>query len=181
MESTVIEILCEHAAPCVAAIGTFDGVHRGHRAVIVRARETADRLGVGVTAVSFFPRPETVFRSTGTLPDIHEIEERRRLLHEAGADRVVVLPFTLDLARVEDDAFLEALREHLGMRAVCVGEDFSLGRGRRGTPQRIRELGYDVHVVDLVPSHGEDRKASSSAIRMAIAEGVSPEEALDGE
>lgn len=172
----VTELLKEQAGACVAAIGTFDGVHRGHRRVLMKARSYARTRGLLVTAVTFSPRPEAVFRPGSALPDIEDVDTRRARLLDAGADRVVILPFCHNLAKVTDAEFLDALCEHLGMQAVCVGADFTLGRGRQGTPQRIRELGHHLLEVKLVPGH--DGKLSSSTIRAAIAAGASRETAV---
>lgn len=157
------------AAPCVVAMGTFDGMHSGHRAVIRRALQIADERGLGVTAVTFWPRPERVFRRDGALPDVCSLEERRRRLLAEGAERVVVCGFSPSVAAVPPEEFIALLSEHLEMRALCVGEDFALGAGRAGTPDRLRRLGVDVHTTALVPNVDGIDKESSTAIRRAQA------------
>lgn len=166
-------------SPSVVTIGTFDGVHRGHQALVGAARHLARNRGLRVIAITFSPRPEMLFRPTTALPDICSLDERISGLRKAGADQVVVVPFSREICVMEDDEFIDLLTTHLDMRALYVGEDFALGRGRRGTPERLRELGVDVHEHPLVPNAIGNDKASSSAVRQAIASGAVLVEALD--
>ncbi len=163
--------------PCVATIGSFDGVHHGHRSLVRAAARDAARRGVELVAVTFSPRPEQVFAASA-LPDVCSVGERIRRLEAAGAQRVVVLPFSRALAAVDHRTFVRFLVERVGMRVAWVGADFALGRGRAGTPQRLRELGVETHVHALVPNVHGTAKASSSSVRTAIARGVDPAIAL---
>jgi riboflavin kinase/FMN adenylyltransferase len=166
------------ARPCIAVIGTFDGVHHGHRALLRSARRVAAARGLAVIAVTMDPRPDRLKSGDGALPDVCSLQERIRRLHWAGADDVVVVPFTVGTAALSCADFCALLTEELGVRAIYVGEDFALGRGREGTPARMRELGLDVHTLALVPSAGTTGKASSTNVRNAIARGVDPRRAL---
>jgi riboflavin kinase/FMN adenylyltransferase len=165
-------------APCVVAMGTFDAVHAGHRAVVASAKQLATERGLVATAVTFWPRPERVFRADTALPDVCSLDERRRRLLAAGADRVVVCPFSVALAAIPAHEFVTLLAEHLGMRALCVGEDFALGARRAGTPEHLRALGVDVHTTALVRCADGSEKASSTGIRQALAAGASTQQAL---
>jgi len=170
--------LARAACPCIAVIGTFDGVHHGHRELLRAARRLAATRGLAVIAVTMDPRPDVLKSDGEALPDVCSLQERIRRLHWAGADDVVVVPFTLETAALSYADFCALLMEELGVRAIYVGEDFALGRGREGTPERMRALGLEVHTLALVPSASASGKASSTNVRNAIARGVDPRRAL---
>jgi riboflavin kinase/FMN adenylyltransferase len=174
-------LLRAHRRPALVTIGTFDGVHAGHRALVARTAEEAQRRGVALTAVTFSPRPDVVV-SGGGLPDICDLDERVERLRRAGADDVVVVPFTRDLAAVGAAEFVDHLVRDLGAVALCVGSDFALGRGRgrAGTVPALRELGVEVIDVPVVMLPGRPVKISSTFIRRAIATGIPTDLALRG-
>jgi riboflavin kinase/FMN adenylyltransferase len=161
--------LRRHRRPSVVTIGSFDGVHAGHKALVERARAVARDRDLATVAVTFSPRPEVVLAPRRTMSDLCPIAERRRRLLAAGAEEVVVLPFTLELARVSAPTFVAALREDLLAEALCVGEDFALGHGREGDVEAIRELGLEVITPEFVRA-ADGRKLSSSTMRLAIAQ-----------
>lgn len=164
--------------PSVVAVGTFDGVHHGHRALLRTARRIADRRGLDVIAVTFSPRPEQVFSPGQALPDICPVPERVTRLRRAGADEVVVVPFDRSVAAVDYRHVADLLVECLGMQVLVVGEDFAFGHLRLGTPDRLRGLGLEVVTQRLVVNLLGTAKASSSAVRRAVAAGIDPDEAL---
>ena len=159
----------ERRAPCVVTVGTFDGVHDGHRRLIATARDIARQRGLKLTAVTFSPRPDTVLKPPG-LPDLCSLDERVARLRRAGADDVVVVPFTRELVTVSAPDFAECLKQDLGMQLLCVGEDFAFGRAREGGIDAIRALGLEVVAVPLVRAPGRVEKISSSEIRSRIAQ-----------
>jgi riboflavin kinase/FMN adenylyltransferase len=166
----VRDLFHSHGTPCVATFGTFDGVHRGHRRLIAEARAWGEQLGVPLTAVTLSPRPEQVFTPTRALPDLCALDERVRRLRRAGADDVVVLPFDREIAAIAPEEMVGALQRDLGVLGLMVGEDFALGAGRTGTPDRLRALGLDVRCAALHPSRIRPGiKASSSELRRIIA------------
>jgi cytidyltransferase-like protein len=173
-------LLRAQRGPCVVTIGTFDGVHAGHRALVRRAAAEARRRGVRLVAITFSPRPDTVIRPHRALADICPLEERIARLRAAGADAIVVLPFTPELMRISAAEFARLLVDELGTVALCVGEEFALGRGREGTVPALRELGLDVIAVPVLHVGGQPSKLSSSAIRRAIHGGVPATLALTG-
>ncbi len=125
------------------AIGTFDGVHRGHRRVI----ETALETGLPVRVLTFHPHPRSVV-SGNLVESIATVERRLELLAELGVAETTVLDFTLDVAQQEPEEFAAA---HLAGAAVVVaGEDFRFGRRRRGDLGLLAALGYDVRGVPLL-------------------------------
>lgn len=162
------EILQAHRAPCAVTMGTFDGVHAGHRSLVAATRRLALGKGLDVVAVTFYPRPERYFAHGAVLPDLCSIDERVARLCAAGADRVVVLPFGRALAEAPAARFAGALVDDLGLELLCVGEDFSCGRDREGDPVFLRALGLDVHVHSFVRDE-RGIKVSSSLLREQLA------------
>ena len=162
------------------ALGTFDGVHLGHRAVIAAARAAAQRLGASTMAATFHPRPVTVVHPGTPTASLSGITERIRMLYQAGADEVVIMRFTPELAALSARAFIEdVLIGRFGAVAIAVGEDFRLGHDRLGGVEAMRELceplGVEIEAVGLVGGDGE--KISSSRIRGLISEGQMEEAA----
>ncbi|MGI9117662.1 MAG: bifunctional riboflavin kinase/FAD synthetase [Gaiellales bacterium] len=162
------------------ALGTFDGVHLGHRAVIAAAKAAGDRLGVSTMAATFHPRPATVIRPGTPSASLSGITERIRMLYQAGADEVVMMRFTAQLAELSAQEFVEqVLVDRFGAVAIAVGEDFRFGHDRRGGVEAMRGLcepfGIEVDAVELLADDGE--KISSSRIRGLISEGAMPEAA----
>ena len=162
------------------ALGTFDGVHRGHQAVIAAAHAAGERLGASTMAATFHPRPATVIRP-GTPPNaLAGITERIRMLYRAGADEVVVMRFTPELAALSARDFVEQiLVGRFGAIAIAVGEDFRFGHDRLGGTDALHDicdpLGVEVEAVALLGDDGE--KISSSRIRGLISEGEMQEAA----
>jgi riboflavin kinase/FMN adenylyltransferase len=122
-------------------MGTFDGVHRGHQALISAARRHARRCGLPLIAVTFSPRPEQVFNPDTALPDICALPTRIDRLRAAGADDVVVIPFSRRVADINYERFARLLVEHLGSRVTNPGalgrpiSDLGHGRGRNAGVQ----------------------------------------------
>lgn len=158
----------------VVTIGNFDGVHRGHLALIERARREADRRGVPMVALTFDPHPSAVLRPEHVPPALQSIEERVATLRSHGCDRVEVLTFDADLAALSAEAFVtQLLVARLGAVAVVVGENFRFGAGAQGDVALLRSLGeqhgFAVDAVVLVDAG--DGPVSSSALRALLAAG----------
>jgi riboflavin kinase/FMN adenylyltransferase len=160
--------------PVAVAIGNFDGVHRGHRALIDATRLRAG-AGRGLAAVlTFTPHPARVFAPALAPPLITSLDRRLELLAQAGVDVAVVEPFTREYASIEAEDFVrDVLGARLGARDVVVGYDFSFGRGRRGRPELLEslgaELGMRVRVVPPVMADG--LVCSSTKVREFVLEG----------
>jgi len=131
--------------PRAVAIGTFDGVHLGHRAV-VRAAVDA---GLRSTVVTFDPHPRTVLGNRVEL--LATLERRLELLADCGVDDVLVVEFTPALAALEPEAFARMVLLETGAEVVVAGEGFRFGRRREGTLELLRALGLDAREVPLVP------------------------------
>jgi riboflavin kinase/FMN adenylyltransferase len=142
--------------PRAVAIGTFDGVHRGHRAIVGAAVDT----GLAPTVITFDPHPRVALGNHVEL--ISTLERRLELLGEAGAETVLVASFTPELMRLEPEEFVDSYLRAIGAEAVVVGEDFRFGRRRRGDAALLRELGLEVIPVPHVEG------VSSTAIRAAV-------------
>ena len=141
------------AAERAVAIGTFDGVHRGHRAAI----EAAIATGLRSTVVTFDPHPRRVLGYDVEL--VTTLERRIELIREIGPDELLVLEFTDELSRLEPEEFVREVLEPLGARTVVAAESFRFGRGRRGDVELLRALGLEVRDVPFVPD------VSSSGVR----------------
>jgi riboflavin kinase / FMN adenylyltransferase len=160
-------------APAVA-IGNFDGVHRGHQALVAAARTEADTRGAEAGVLTFDPHPARFFRPELAPPLLLPLARRLELLGEAGAGFVVVERFDAALAAMSPETFVdEVLVGALGVAHVVVGWDFSFGRKRAGTAAMLTELGrsrgFGVTVVAPVTVDG--MPCSSTKIREFLLEG----------
>ena len=149
----------------VVAIGNFDGVHRGHRALLDRMRRWADDEDRASAVVTFFPPAKVLFRGASYLSSR---DEKIELLRPFGPDAVAVVPFTHDYARTDKEAFLAELAE-LQPRAVVVGEDFRFGRHRAGGLDDLQHVPERLEVFRL--RLDGDAPISSSRIREHLAAG----------
>jgi riboflavin kinase/FMN adenylyltransferase len=141
------------------AIGSFDGVHRGHQSILAAARSA----GLTSTAVTFWPHPRTVLGNRVEL--LSSLERRLELLADTGIDETLVVAFTPELAKLEARAFAESLLRRIGTTAIAVGESFRFGRGAAGDAALLSELGFDVRIVPTVEA------ISSSRIRQQMRAG----------
>ncbi|MBI5771696.1 MAG: riboflavin biosynthesis protein RibF [Verrucomicrobia bacterium] len=156
------------ARPLHLAIGMFDGVHLGHRAVIEAAVQSARRSGGIAAVLTFWPHPSALFRPEQPTRLIQDAATRTRVLLALGVDAVITQPFTPDLARVTAEEFLPWLRRHLPLLAgIFVGENFRYGAGRRGEVAQLvaaaRAQGVSLFSAPRVSFDGEP--ISSTRIR----------------
>lgn len=160
--------------PCALSIGNFDGVHIGHQALLAVAQRYASNLRLSPAVLTFHPHP-AVFVAPHRVPEmICGLEERLRRLCAAGAERILVLPFNHDVARLRAEEFVsKIIVEGLAAKAVFVGENFRFGHRRAGGPQTLEQLGerygFTAHFIKPVKFRG--RVVSSSLIRRNLAEG----------
>jgi riboflavin kinase/FMN adenylyltransferase len=158
----------------VVTIGNFDGVHRGHLALIGRTVELARASGARSVAVTFDPHPAAVLRPDAVPLLLQSLEERISALRRHGIDDVVVVAFDARTAAQDPDEFVRSLLvERLGASTVVVGENFRFGRGATGDVALLAELGatygFRVEVVTLVAAGAGT--LSSSALRALLASG----------
>lgn len=155
------------------AIGNFDGVHTGHRALVTRAKEFGDRTVV----LTFDPHPSAVLSPRGGQPMLCSLERRVELLRMAGADEVIVLPFTRELAALSADAFIDDIvLGQLRARAIVVGYDFNYGQARSGSTDTLAEhcARTNTQVVIVAPVEVDGEVCSSSKIRGYLKAGDLP-------
>jgi riboflavin kinase/FMN adenylyltransferase len=161
MKVTELPDVAPGSGPRSVAIGTFDGVHLGHREVIREAD----------TVLTFDPHPLSVIHPEATPKLIAPFPVKRDLIAELGVDELVTIPFDRGFSEQSHEEFVqEVLIERLGARQVSVGENFRFGRGARGTADFLRSHGeFETRVVPLVEVAGET--VSSSHIRGLVAAG----------
>jgi len=160
--------------PSAVALGTFDGVHLGHRAILGTALTRAREVGVEAVACTFDPHPMEVLQPDRAPRPITPLEERLALIGDTGVDAVVVLEFTRALAAIEPEAFVkDVLLGRLHAREIVVGYNHRFGRGARGDAQLLEDLagrlGFRAHVVPPMTVDGV--AVSSTEIRAALQRG----------
>ncbi len=176
------EILPQDAVPgnlkgCVVAIGNFDGLHRGHQELLKVAKTEAARLGVRWGILTFEPHPGSFFRPNEPVFRLSPHPLKLRLVAALGADLVAVAGFDEALAASTPEEFvINHLVDRLGVSHVVTGYDFHFGKGRKGTPETLAQLGrqhgFGVTTVDQVTDEGDGKAPfSSSSIRSALRRG----------
>jgi riboflavin kinase/FMN adenylyltransferase len=163
----------EHRA-CVATIGNFDGVHRGHQAVFGALKQRAKAYGLPSLVITFEPQPIEYLCADKAPPRLTRLGEKLALIQQAGIDRVLLLRFNQALAELPAIAFVEQyLVQGLGVKHLYVGDDFHFGRGREGDFVLLQQLGeihgYQVENLATVADAGE--RISSTRVRMALQQG----------
>lgn len=158
----------------VLAIGSFDGIHLGHQAVLRSTAERARALQAVPTALTFDPSPRKVLRPETAPLQLSTLDQRLDCFQSMGLEAAVVLPFTLELSRLSPEEFvLQILVRNLRIKAVLVGEDFRFGHRQTGDVKLLRELGVEhgFEVVVLPPVAYRREVVSSTRIRREIAAG----------
>lgn len=161
----------------VVSIGNFDGVHRGHAAIVAALREHALRHGVPAVGITLDPHPLAVLAPERAPPTLTTAAERATLLRRAGADAVVVLRSEPALLAMPAEDFLAHFVRRLRPRAFVEGADFNFGKARGGSIETLRQhgarYGYEVHTVDTFRAAelASAPRISSSSIRQALVDG----------
>ena len=163
------------AGPTVVTIGAYDGVHRGHQALLGRVRTMATELGCASAVATFDRHPATVVRPESAPKLLTDLEQKLELLAATGVDRCLVVRFDEERSRESAEDFVhEVLVSCLAARAVVVGHDFHFGHRRRGDVALLQQmgaaLGFDVLGISLVGDDGEGA-ISSTRIRVRLEEG----------
>ncbi len=161
--------------PSIVTVGTFDGVHLGHRAIIRRLTEAARHENARSVVLTFDPHPRSVVAPKRERPDLlTSVEERTELFASLGVNVLGVIPFTLEFSRQSAEQFVRSwLVDIVGVRHMVVGHDHHFGRGRQGSTDELVALGHDLgFTVEQVPAVVvEDKVVSSSEIRRALLAG----------
>ncbi len=161
----------------VVTIGNFDGVHIGHQALLHTVVEKAAAIGGTSVALTFDPHPMRVLKDNDHPPLITLSEQKTELIARAGIDVLIMIPFTMAFAAITARSFVEELLVgQIGMKALVVGNDYTFGRNREGTIDKLHqwapELGYEVLLVDWIqPANGSAQRISSTRVRQLVMDG----------
>jgi len=159
---------------CVATIGNFDGVHRGHQAVLEQLRDQAAVMQLPATLITFEPLPREFFTPQDTPPRLTRLREKLLALRHYGVGRVLCLRFDRRLAGLAPEAFIQdILVDGLGVKYLVVGDDFRFGEHRAGNFDTLRAAGarYGFEVASMHTFRIGDDRVSSSRVREALAHG----------
>lgn len=170
---TITDLTQRQPTPAVLTIGSFDGVHLGHQALITSVIKSARASGVAAVALTFEPSPREVLRPDLPLTYLTRLPQKLELLASLGLDETVVVPFTQELSRVQAPDFIAWVRQYLPFVEMWEGEGFALGHGRTGNTEVLARLGeehgYTLQIAPLVEVAGEP--VSSTRVRQAITDG----------
>ena len=162
-----------HHKGCILTIGKFDGVHRGHQAVLANVIEKASSLSLPATVMVFEPQPEEVFTPDKAPARISPLREKYELLRQQGVDRLLAVRFNAQFAEQSADTFVhDLLVDKLGVKFLVVGDDFRFGFGRKGDFTMLeaagRRYGFDVVSTQSFTMHAH--RISSTGVREALAQ-----------
>ncbi len=169
----------EARRPCALTIGNFDGVHRGHRALLARVADAAARLGLDSAVMTFEPHPREYFahlsgdESRAPLR-IANLRDKLQALEQCGVNRVIVEHFSASFASLSPERFIQdVLVDGLHVKWLIVGDDFRFGAKRAGDVDMLIDAGrrHGFEVVALPTVMHDDTRISSSAVRAALADG----------
>lgn len=158
----------------VVTIGTFDGVHIGHRAILKRLVATAKSENLDATVLTFFPHPRMVLQQNVDIKLINTIDERTQLLEEAGLDNLIIHPFTQAFSRLTALEYVrDILVNSLNAKKIIIGYDHRFGRNRNANIEDLKEFGktYNFEVIEISAKEIDDVAVSSTKIRNALNEG----------
>lgn len=160
--------------PSAVTIGTFDGVHLGHRAILERLVKTATDENLDSVLLTFFPHPRMVLQKDVQLKLINTIDERKELIKKTGLDQLVIHPFTKEFSRLTALQFVrDILVNCLNVKKIIIGYDHRFGRNRNATIEDLKEFGitYDFEVIEITAQELDEVAISSSKIRRALENG----------
>lgn len=156
---------------CVATIGSFDGVHLGHRAILQQLQGKAAQYGLPSAVIIFEPQPQEFFSGEQAPARLMRLREKVEALVASGADRILCLQFNRKLRSLSAQEFIDrVLVEGLGVRCLVVGDDFRFGHDRSGNDQLLREVGAvkGFEVIDTHTLEHNGERISSTRIRQAL-------------
>lgn len=155
-------------------IGTFDGLHAGHKRIIEKLKEKAALAGGRSVVITFDPHPRTLFQNADPVKLLTTLEEKIELFGKTGIDVLWVIKFTREFASLSSEEFVKSyLVEKLGVKEIIIGHDHRFGKGRDGDEAKLRQIGeaYGFTVTPVEPVEVNGVTASSSKVRKALTEG----------
>lgn len=161
----------------VVTIGNFDGVHKGHQAILHQVIEMAEAINGTSVAITFEPHPLKVLSDEGAPPLITLYEQKVELIEQTGIDVLICTPFTQSFAAVSAESFVEDILIHkIGMKAIVIGKDYKFGKERRGSVDFLKEYAkaycLEVVVADWIPVSAQiPDRISSTRVREIVMEG----------
>ena len=158
----------------VVTIGTFDGVHFGHRKILERITSSAKKTGLKSTVLTFFPHPRMVLQKDVDIKLLNTLEEKIQILETLGLDYLVVHPFTREFSRLGAEQYVrDILVDGLGAQRVIIGYDHRFGRNRNASIEELVAYGrtFGFEVEEIPAQEVEDVSVSSTKIRMALEAG----------
>ncbi len=160
--------------PTVVTIGTFDGVHLGHRKIIQRLVHSAKKENLQTALLTFYPHPRMVLQQSSDLKLINTINERKLILEETGLEHLIVHPFTIEFSRLTAREYVEdILVKGLNAKKIVIGYDHHFGRNRTADLQDLKAFGeeFGFEVDEISKQDIEDVAVSSTKIRNSLEEG----------
>lgn len=160
--------------PTVLTIGTFDGIHIGHKKILDRLLNTAKNQKLQSLVLTFFPHPRMVLQTDSNIKLIHTIEERANILDSLGLDNLIIQPFSKEFSRLSATEFVrDILVQQLNVKHIIVGYDHRFGRNRTANIENLKEFGeiYDFTVEEISAQDIDEVAVSSTKIRNALAQG----------
>ncbi|RZA03402.1 MAG: bifunctional riboflavin kinase/FAD synthetase [Sphingobacteriaceae bacterium] len=158
----------------VVTIGTFDGVHIGHRKIISRIKELADAIGGETVILTFFPHPRMILHPEDeSIKLINTINEKAELLEKLGVDHLIITPFSRDFSNQSPEDYIkDILVNQIGTKKIVIGYDHRFGKDRQGGLEDLLQLApeYDFEVIEIPEQDIHDVAISSTRIRNALFE-----------
>ena len=161
--------------PTSITIGTFDGVHVGHKKILERLINDAKSVGLTAVVLTFFPHPRMVLQKDADIKLLNTIEEKIQILEQIGLDALIIHPFTIDFSRLTATEFVrDVLINTIGVKKVIIGYDHRFGRNRTANINDLTAFGatYDFEVEEIPVQEIDDVSVSSTKIRKALLEGA---------
>ena len=158
----------------VITIGTFDGVHIGHRKILERLSKNANELGLKSTVLTFFPHPRMVLQKDTDIKLLNTIDEKAQILDQSGLDFLIVHPFTQEFSRLSATEFVrDLLVNKLKSKKIIIGYDHRFGRNRNANITDLVAFGntFDFEVEEISAQEIDDVSVSSTKIRKALEKG----------
>src|SRR5688572_10254020 len=163
-----------HIPNPIVTTGTFDGVHIGHRKIIQHLRTLAKAMHGETVLITFEPHPRLVlFPEDNNLVLLSTMDEKKKLLEEAGIDHLIIVPFTKEFSRISSYDWIQMLVNKINLHTLVIGYDHHFGRNREGSIDQLKEYSkeFEFNLVEIPAPDIDDIKVSSTKIREALKSG----------